>query len=225
MARRESILFELAVEYRKDLEPEAVRASSRPLSRRYVGEAGRQIHLTEGGRSSVPGPSQPPLACFHGAPSSGAAFTPFLTAMAERRHVLALDIPGYGASDRPEQRLDIAGYAEIMGKALEGAFAGDTLRGGDRRIDLFGHATGALIAAELARQRPDRVRRLVLMSVPYFVGAEQAVWRHRLRRRDCVRRGASAGADPEPRQHPGPGVAPRRLRPAQRASGRPALAP
>jgi hypothetical protein len=26
------------------------------------------------------------------------------------------------------------------------------------------------------------VRRLVLMSVPYFVGAEQAVWRHRLAR-------------------------------------------
>jgi len=38
------------------------------------------------------------------------------------------------------------------------------------------------MAVELARRRPERVRRLVLMSVPYFVGAEQAVWRHRLAR-------------------------------------------
>jgi pimeloyl-ACP methyl ester carboxylesterase len=178
MARRESVLFELAVEYRKDLEPTAARAASVPLTRRYVGEAGRQVHLIEGGRPGVAAPRPPPLACLHAAPSSGASFTPFLNAMAQRRHVLALDTPGYGGSDRPEQRLDIAGYADILGEALDAALDG----GGDGPIDLFGHSTGALIAVELARRRPDRVRRLALMSVPYFVGAEQAVWRHRLAR-------------------------------------------
>jgi len=178
MARRESALFELAIEYRKDLEPGTARASSPQLTRRYVGAAGRQVHLIEGGRPSVAGPQPAALACLHGAACSGASFTPFLNVMAQRRHVLALDTPGYGGSDRPEQRLDIAGYAEILGEALDAALE----KGGDRPIDLFGHSIGALIAVELARQRPERVRRLVLMSVPYFVGAEQAVWRHRLAR-------------------------------------------
>jgi pimeloyl-ACP methyl ester carboxylesterase len=178
MARRESVLFELAVEYREDLEPALARASSAELTRRYVGAPGRQVHLIEAGRPGVASQSQTPLACLHAASSSGASFTPFLTAMAQRRHVLALDTPGYGASDRPAQRLDIAGYAEILGEALDAALE----RGSDRPIDLFGHSTGALIAVELARLRPERVRRLILMSVPYFVGAEQAVWRHRLAR-------------------------------------------
>jgi len=178
MARRESALFELAVEYRKDRAPATARASSSQLTRRYVGAPGRQVHLIEGGRRGDPVPSRPPLACLHAAPCSGASFTPFLNAMAQRRHVLALDTPGYGGSDRPEQRLDIAGYAEILGETLDAALQG----GGDEPLDLFGHSTGALIAVELARRRPERVRRLVLMSVPYFVGAEQAVWRHRLAR-------------------------------------------
>ena len=183
MARRESILFELAVEIRKDLDGEVGCAK---LIRRYVGEAGRQVHLIEGGRRGA-GRSRPPLACLHAAPYSVASLTPFLQAMAHRRHVLALDTPGYGGSDRPEQRLDIGGYAQILGDALDQALEGREGPGndgpdGDGRIDLFGHSTGALIAVELARRRPDRVGRLVLMSVPYFVGAEQAVWRHRLAR-------------------------------------------
>jgi pimeloyl-ACP methyl ester carboxylesterase len=178
MARRESVHFELAIEDHKDLEPEAMRASSPQLTRRYVGAAGRQVHLIEGGRPDVAAPPRPSLACLHAAPCSGVSLTPFLTALARRRHVLALDTPGYGGSDRPEQRLDIAGYAEILGEALDAAVEG----GAGKPIDLFGHSTGALIAVELARRRPDRVRRLTLMSVPYFVGAEQAVWRYRLAR-------------------------------------------
>jgi len=175
MARRESALFELAIEYRKDLEPATTSAPSAKLTRRYVGEAGRQVHVIEGGPAGVAASAHPPLACLHAAPCSAASFAPFLNAMAQRRHVLALDTPGYGGSDRPDQRLDIAGYAERLGEALD-----ESLKNG--QIDLFGHSTGALMAVELARRRPERVRRLVLMSVPYFVGAEQAVWRHRLAR-------------------------------------------
>jgi len=181
MARRESVLFELAVEYRKDLEPATACAPAPLLTRRYVGAPGRQVHLIEGGRPDVFPQAQPPLACLHGAPGSSASLAPFLNAMAQRRHILAPDTPGYGGSDRPEQRMDIAGYAERLGAALDQA-----LGPGDGGIDLFGHSTGALIAVELARRRPDRVRRLALMSVPYFVGAEQAVWRHRLARPNAL---------------------------------------
>jgi len=180
MARRESILFELAVEGREAPDPATVRGPAPKLTRRYVGPSGRQIHLIEGGRPGARTGS--PLACLHAASRSSASFIPFLDAMAPRRHVLALDTPGHGGSDNPEQRLDIAGYADVLGDALDQALASSDGRDGDGKIDLFGHSTGALIAVELARRRPDRVRRLALMSVPYFVGAEQAVWRHRLAR-------------------------------------------
>jgi pimeloyl-ACP methyl ester carboxylesterase len=186
MARHESILFELAVEGRAYVDPAAGLQTAPKLTRRYVGEPGRQIHLIEGGRPTPAASrdllARPPLACLHAATRSSASFTPFLSAMARRRHVLALDTPGHGGSDRPEQRLDIAGYARSLGDALDEALARSDRQGGDGKIDLFGHSTGALIAVELARRRPERVRRLVLMNAPYFVGAEQAVWRHRLAR-------------------------------------------
>lgn len=138
------------------------------LSRRYVGEPGRQVHLLEGG-GERPGR---PLYCLHATAYSGRSFTPFLEAMARRRRVVALDAPGYGASDPPAAQMALAGYAEAIDAALDAA--------GEGSVDLFGYHTGALIAAELARQRPDRVGRLLLIGVPYFSGEEQAAWRGRL---------------------------------------------
>ncbi len=82
--------------------------------------------------------------------------------LAGRRRVVAPDTPGYGASDRPEGRWNIAQYAEAIGDAA--------LAAGDARIDLFGYHTGAFIATELAALRPDLVRRVVLVGVPYFEG-------------------------------------------------------
>jgi len=191
MARRESVLFEPAFEDRADPDPAPVCEVASRLSRRYVGAPGRQIHLIEGGRPRSAAlhevaSNQPPLACLHAVSRSSESLTPFLDAMAQRRRVLALDTPGHGGSDRPRQRLDITGYAEILGDALDDALSDSEGADRDGKVDVFGHATGALIAVELARLRPNRIRRLVLMSVPYFVGAEQAVWRHRLARPNAL---------------------------------------
>jgi pimeloyl-ACP methyl ester carboxylesterase len=138
------------------------------LSRRYVGSPGEQFHLLEGGESH----SGRPLYCLHATAYSGRSFTPFLEAMGKRRRVVAIDAPGYGASDPPPAPMDLAGYARALDEALDAA--------GESNVDLFGYHTGAVIAAELARQRPDRIRRVVLIGVPYFSGAEQAQWRARL---------------------------------------------
>lgn len=137
------------------------------LSRRYVGPAGQQVHLLEGGSRRGA-----PLVCLHATAYAGRSFSPFLEAMASRRRVMALDAPGYGASDAPSLALDIEGYAQAVDAALHHA--------SESQVDLLGYHTGALVAAELARQRPDRVRRLVLIGVPYFTGAEQATWRRKM---------------------------------------------
>ena len=155
--------------YGADREPlAATPADTGLLSRRYVGPPGRQLHLLEGGAGR-------PFWCFHATAYSGRSFTPFLEAMAARRRVAAVDAPGYGASDPPPAQMPIEGYAEAIGAALDAAEAGS--------VDLFGYHTGALVAAELARQRPDKVSRLILIGVPFFVGPERETWRARLAER------------------------------------------
>ena len=50
-----------------------------------------------------------------------------------------------------------------------------------RASDLLGYHTGALIALQIAADRPDLVRRLVLIGVPYFSDPkEREAWRARL---------------------------------------------
>jgi pimeloyl-ACP methyl ester carboxylesterase len=137
------------------------------LTRRYVGQAGRQIHLIEAGEGGCV-----PVICLHATAYSARSFQPFLQAMGRRRRAIAIDAPGYGGSDRPPRPIDLAGYAAIIGDAI------DNLGGGPAH--LFGYHTGALIAAELARQRPDLIRRLILIGPPVFSGREQAEWKKRL---------------------------------------------
>jgi pimeloyl-ACP methyl ester carboxylesterase len=135
---------------------------------RYVGPVGAQVHISEMGDRTT----GPPLYCLHATAYSGRAFLPFMRALADRRRVAAPDTPGYGASDRPDRRLDIPGYARALEDTLEAA--------GETRVDLLGYHTGAFVAAQLARQRPDLVRRLVLIGVPLFFGAEREARRDTL---------------------------------------------
>ncbi len=146
----------------------ANQADTNLLRRRYVGPAGHQTHLLEGGPKS----DQSPLWCLHATAYSGRSFTPFLNKMAAHRRVVAADTCGYGGSDPAEAPLDIHGYAGRVLEALDAA--------GEARVDLLGYHTGAIIAAEAARIAPDRIGRLVLIGVPYLTGAEQKAWRERL---------------------------------------------
>lgn len=147
----------------------AVRLSSVPLlSRRYVGEAGQQVHLLEGGTEA----DGVPLYCFHATAYSGRSLAPLVRALAPSRRVAAMDTPGYGGSDAPAERLGLPGYVDAVEAGLQAAREGP--------VDIFGYHTGTLIAAELARRHPGRVRRLVLIGVPFFSGDEQATWRRTL---------------------------------------------
>ena len=88
--------------------------------------------------------------------------------MATDRIVIAIDTPGYGDSDGTPELPTIADYARSAAAALEALGYG---AGGP--VDVLGYHTGCLIAAELAAQRPDLVRRLALPGVPFLTGAEQ----------------------------------------------------
>lgn len=94
-------------------------------------------------------------------------------ALARTHRVLALDLPGYGASDRPDAPYTPGWFAARIADWMTAIGLGSAA--------IVGHSMGGQIALELALGRPDRVSALVL-SAPS--GIEQfrpahALWMER----------------------------------------------
>ena len=113
-----------------------------------------QVHLREAGRRG----GEPTLLCLHQSPKSSREFARIMAVLGESRHVVAVDSPGHGESDLPPSESE----ATIEGYARSAWAAADALELGV--VDLLGHHTGAKVATEMAWQRPDDVRRIVMVS-------------------------------------------------------------
>ena len=109
---------------------------------------GAQIRVLEAGKGA-------PLLFLHGA---GGLFpdNPFLDQLAERYHVYAPELPGYGESTG-EELLD-----DMLDFALHGWDVAQAL--GLKRPHLVGHSMGGMIAAEMACIAPNDLSKLVLAS-------------------------------------------------------------
>ncbi|WP_338062065.1 alpha/beta hydrolase [Sphingomonas solaris] len=133
------------------------------VRRRYVDGPFGQMHLRVAGTPS----DRPPLFCFHMSPMSGRIFENFIAEMGRDRLAVAVDTPGFGMSDRPAEPPEIADYARAMAAVVDAL-------GIDGPVDLMGYHTGALISCDLARLRPQQVRRVILVSAPLLTDAERA---------------------------------------------------
>jgi len=120
-----------------------------------------QVHCVEAGvRSSTP------LLLLHQTPRSVDEFAEVVPILAAERHVIAMDTPGYGCSDRVPGQPQVVDYAAAALDVLD-AF-------GIERFVPVGHHTGAVIAVELAAGRPERVERAVLSGPVYTDAAGRA---------------------------------------------------
>ncbi len=108
----------------------------------------------------------PPLLCMHQTPSHGGDWLPVMPALAEKRVVIAVDTPGYGMSDMPPAPIDIADFADIMAQFMDDLAASGIVPSGP--FDVMGFHTGSLIATDLARTRPARVRRMVVFGLAAY---------------------------------------------------------
>lgn len=98
------------------------------------------------------------LLMLHASPGSAEMIVPLATLLGRRRQVVTIDTLGNGDSDKPAWTgATIADYAPVVAEAVEALGLGE--------VDVYGTHTGALIAAELAIQRPDLVARAVLEGV------------------------------------------------------------
>lgn len=120
------------------------------VSRRAIELDGKRISWIEVG-------SGLPLVLLHGIGSWAESWMPIFPLLEDRYRVIAWDMPGYGFSSTLDEVRPSAG---IYGQHLV-AFLRELEVGS---VCLVGHSLGALIAGELARREPDRVRALVLAS-------------------------------------------------------------
>lgn len=138
------------------------RMSGAAIHRAYVTAAGGQIHYRQAG----PDGARSPLLLIHPSPSSSLVFEPLMAEIGKDRLVIAPDLPGHGMSDTPPDAPSIAEYAATL-LALE-AMLGLGL------FDVMGYHTGGMIAAEMARQQPAAVRKVVMISAFLFNDEERA---------------------------------------------------
>lgn len=96
------------------------------------------------------------LLLFHGYAESLMAYRPMFDRLADRTHVVAVDLPGFGLSDKPPTGYDLETYVERMS-----AFIDQHLHG---PIVVVGHSMGGEVAAALSLRRPDRIVGLVLIA-------------------------------------------------------------
>ena len=129
------------------------------VHKRYVDTSFGQIHARVVAAAGEE--SQPPLLCLHPAPASGLYFATAFPYLNAHRRIIAPDYPGYGGSDPLAEPPGIDDYAKAMLELVDAMEISGA-------VDVLGFHTGCLVGAEMALQRPDGVRRLLLCDVPFF---------------------------------------------------------
>jgi pimeloyl-ACP methyl ester carboxylesterase len=125
------------------------------ISHREVDSGGLRMHIAEAGTG-------PLVLLLHGFPESWYSWRHQLTALAAAGfHAVAPDQRGYGQTDQPPgvdsyTILHLAGDVVALMDAL-----------GEPRAVVAGHDWGAPVAWHTALLRPDRVRGVIGLSVPY----------------------------------------------------------
>jgi pimeloyl-ACP methyl ester carboxylesterase len=114
-------------------------------------------------RAFVMAGSGPALLLLHGLGCDHTTWTPVIRDLAKRYTVIAPDLLGHGASDKPRADYSVGGYANGMRDLL-------TILDIDRAT-VVGHSLGGGVAMQFAYPFPERTERLVLVA-PGGIGPE-----------------------------------------------------
>jgi len=112
-----------------------------------------QVH-GKGGRGQAE-----PLLLLHGGLGQIEMFGPNLTALAQGRQVIGVDLQGHGRSSLGDREISLVDMGDDMAAVLKSL--------GYQKVDVMGYSMGGGVAFRFAVQHPDMVRRLVLVSAGF----------------------------------------------------------
>src|ERR1700754_4421944 len=118
-----------------------------------------------------------PLVLVHGLATTRIIWRRVLGPLGARRRLVAIDVPGFGASAPAGPGFDLDEVADVIAAGLP-----------DPAFDLLGHSLGGALPVVLAERHPERVRRLVLVAPAGFKPVHGVLAR--------IVGGAAAGAIP-----------------------------
>lgn len=134
-----------------------------PWSHREVGANGQKFHIVEAG-------SGPLVLLLHGFPQFWWCWRDQLTGLASAGfRAAAVDLRGYGASDKPPRGYDAPTLADDV--------AGLVRALGEQQATVVGHDWGGFLAWTVGALHPEVVHRLVVISLPHPLALRRALLR------------------------------------------------
>jgi pimeloyl-ACP methyl ester carboxylesterase len=130
------------------------RVVSRPEKREVLLHGHRLAYRIGGGELRADG--GPVLLLVHGMASSSTTWRLVLPGLMERWTVVAPDLIGHGASDKPRYDYSLGAHANILRDLM--------IMLGIERATVVGHSLGGGVAMQFAYQHPQHCERLVLVS-------------------------------------------------------------
>lgn len=115
--------------------------------------AGELVHYEVLGRGR-------PVILLHGMIGSWRYWVPLLQRLQQSYRLYALDLFGFGDSSKSAAHFSLEQQAALVQAFMEEL--------GLPKAAFIGHGLGALVAVEFARQHPDKVARLLMVSAPLF---------------------------------------------------------
>lgn len=126
---------------------------SSQIKRAFLDTEEGQIHYRIGGDGE-------PLLLLHMNPRSSDEYREMMPLLAQHYRVMAMDLMGFGDSDKPPRLYSVADYAATAIALFDHL--------GIAQANILGNHTGAFVAGEIAVAYPERVKNLILCNVAGF---------------------------------------------------------
>jgi pimeloyl-ACP methyl ester carboxylesterase len=127
-------------------------ATTAPLQHRNIKTADVSLHVVEGGASS-----RPAFLFVHGWPEDWSVFESVMAELAASARVVAMDLPGIGASEIAPPSNDKRALCRYLNALIEAMQL--------KNVTLVGHDIGGLIAYAFLRAFPGTLARAAIMNI------------------------------------------------------------